>query len=120
MSQYAYVHGMPGPVCGGPLLIRRSTKADARAVEKLYVPSRRIYCHGCRKVFLNTFVIQPPFPLAQAPAVRGLRAGRRQALRASRNATRQVTKAEGKLSVSDLTKEELEGKRVRELAVPWC
>jgi hypothetical protein len=36
----------------------------------------------------------------------------RQALRVSRNATRQVTKAEGKLSVSDLDKSDLEGKRV--------
>lgn len=48
----------------------------------------------------------------QAPAVKGLRAATRPALRASRNATRQVTKAEGKLSVSDLSKSDLEGKRV--------
>lgn len=55
----------------------------------------------------------------QAPAARGLRAAARPALRASRNATRQVTKAEGKLSVSDLSKSDLEGKRVREPSNGW-
>ncbi len=49
----------------------------------------------------------------QAPAVKGLRAAARPALRASRNATRQVTRAEGKLNLADLKKSDLEGKRVR-------
>jgi phosphoglycerate kinase len=48
----------------------------------------------------------------QTTAAKGLHAAQRKALRASRNATRQVTKAEGKLSVSDLKKSDLEGKRV--------
>ncbi len=39
-------------------------------------------------------------------------------LSASRNATRQVTKAEGKLSVGELKREELEGKTVRRLCAP--
>lgn len=48
----------------------------------------------------------------QTTAASGLHGAQRKALRASRNATRQVTKAEGKLSVSDLKKSDLEGKRV--------
>jgi phosphoglycerate kinase len=48
----------------------------------------------------------------QTAAAKGLRMSTRQALRVSRNAARQVTKAEGKLSVSDLDKSDLEGKRV--------
>lgn len=60
-----------------------------------------------------------PFSIAceQAPAAKGLHAVARPALRASRNATRQVTRAEGKLNVADLTKEDLEGKRVRPLTL---
>lgn len=56
---------------------------------------------------------------AQAPAARALRMGARPALRSSRNATRQVTKAEGKLSVSDLKKSDLEGMRVRYINMQW-
>lgn len=54
----------------------------------------------------------------QAPQVRSLRAAVRAPLSASRNATRQVTKAEGKLSVGELKREELEGKTVRRLCAP--
>ena len=49
----------------------------------------------------------------QGPQVQALRAAVRAPLSATRNATRQVTKAEGKMSVSDLKKEDLEGKTVR-------
>jgi hypothetical protein len=53
-------------------------------------------------------------PCLQTVAAKGLHTAQRKALRVSRNATRQVTKAEGKLSVSDLKKSDLEGKRVRQ------
>jgi len=66
---------------------------------------------ACRGVFATQNVGASSSSFFQAPQVQSLRSAR-MASRPAVRGLRQVTKAEGKLSVSDLKKEDLEGKTV--------